>query len=128
MAVEERVRHQTYVSGEDLTARMYRFGRPMPLADGTLGVATATGSSDCLGVIYGKEEIGRATTVCVEGAPKVEYGGTITAGDEVGSDSVGRAIRLTAGGSGGTRFGIAKVSGVVGHIGQIDLTRLQLAF
>ena len=77
--------------------------------------------------------------VMLIGISKVEYGGTVTQGDELTSDSIGRAIKATrhthtentnatyvqnattGAGSAERIVGIAKADGVIGDIGRVLL-------
>ena len=63
---------------------------------------------------------GSRVDVVLEGIAEVEFGGTVTAGDQVTSDSSGKAV--TAAPSAGVNnriIGIAMESGVSGDIGSI---------
>jgi hypothetical protein len=63
--------------------------------------------------------IGDHVDIIKEGIAYVEYGGTVTRGQPLTADSVGRAIVA----SGSNRvIGFAEVSGVVGDIGEVFIS------
>ena len=62
--------------------------------------------------------VGDVADVVLTGVATVEYGGTVTVGALLTSDSVGRAIVVTAGAGANVRtIGVAMVAGVVGDLG-----------
>jgi Uncharacterized conserved protein (DUF2190) len=66
---------------------------------------------------------GERVDVTIGGIAPVTYGGTVTRGQLLMSDSTGRAITATA--AAGTNIrtaGVAMVSGVVGDVGAISLS------
>lgn len=64
--------------------------------------------------------IGEHTDVVKTGLANVEYGGTVTRGAPLTSDSVGRAVvAAPAAGVNNRLIGFAEVAGVVGDIGQV---------
>lgn len=66
--------------------------------------------------------INEHTDVVKTGLKDVEYGGTVTRGDPLTSDSVGRAVvAAPAAGVNNRIIGFAEVAGVVGDIGQITI-------
>lgn len=94
-------------------------------ADNIAAVATsATGASigvaDSLG---GKA--GKPMDVIVSGYATVEYGGNVTRGQPLTSDSVGRAIAATVAGS--RVIGFATASGASGDLGTVNLAPCFLA-
>lgn len=67
--------------------------------------------------------IGETADVIRNGLADVEYGGTVTRGQFLTSDSVGRAVGVTLPVAAGTFvIGTAEVSGVVGDIGSLNIT------
>lgn len=67
---------------------------------------------------------GARLDVSVDGPTDVEFGGTVTRGDLLTTDSVGRAITATAAAGVNVRIiGIALVSAVVGDIGRIVVSQ-----
>lgn len=63
------------------------------------------------------------TDVIIEGIAVVEYGGTVTRGQRLTSDSVGRAISAApATGANAQIIGIAMVSGVSGDLGSVRIS------
>lgn len=91
-------------------------GQVLPAAavsDAMLGVSTDIAAA-----------INERCDVILGGVADVLYGGTVTRGDLLTSDSTGRA--LTAAPAAGTNnriIGMAVVSGVVGDIGQVDISQ-----
>lgn len=66
---------------------------------------------------------GERVDVVMSGIAPVVYGGTVTRGQLLMSDSTGRAITATAAAGTNVRTaGVAMVSGVVGDIGDISLS------
>ena len=78
--------------------------------------------------IFGISDLAAASTervdVCVSGkAKQIVYGGTVTRGDLLTSDSTGRAVTAAPAAGANVRIGgIALVSGVVGDVGSILLS------
>jgi hypothetical protein len=64
----------------------------------------------------GATSVGDRVDVHRSGIVRVEYGATVTRGDLLTADSVGRAIAVTPG-AGVRTIGVAEVSGVVGDYG-----------
>lgn len=98
--------------------RLLKFGAN----DETVIQGAAAGDS-----IIGVSSLAAATNervdVILTDIPSVVYGGTITRGQLVISDSTGRAIAATAAGGTNVRTaGVAMVSGVVGDIGAVLLS------
>ena len=63
-------------------------------------------------------ESGKIIDVCKSGMPKIEYGGTVAAGDPLTSGADGKAIKATV--SGNRLIGFADVSAVAGDIATFD--------
>lgn len=64
--------------------------------------------------------IGEHMDVIKSGLANIEYGGTVSRGDPLTSDSVGRAVvAAPAAGTNNRLIGFAEVAGVVGDIGQV---------
>ena len=62
--------------------------------------------------------------VVVEGITDVEYGGTVTRGDKLTTDSSGRAVTAApAAGVNNNIIGIAMVSGVVTDVGAVKISQ-----
>lgn len=77
--------------------------------------------------IVGVSDIAAASTetvdVCISGIFPVVYGGTVTRGDLLTSDSTGRAIvAAPAAGVNHRIGGVAMVSGVVGDLGSVRIS------
>lgn len=101
------------VAGADLSARMNRFGK---MSSGDV-VACSTAGERADGVIGNNPNAaGKAVSLYCERIMAVEYGDTVTKGDSVTTDSVGRAVTAVAG-----QYvnGVALESGAVGAIGTI---------
>lgn len=96
--------------------RIVKFGS----ADGQVLLGAAV-SDKCFGVSdpLGAAINDRCDVICTELAD-VEYGGTVTRGDRLTSDSTGRAVTAAPGaGVNNYIIGVAQVSGVVGDIGSV---------
>lgn len=66
--------------------------------------------------------IGEHTDVVKNGLVDVEFGGTVTRGDPLTSDAVGRAVvAAPTAGVNNRLIGFAEVAGVVGDIGQMQI-------
>jgi len=71
----------------------------------------------------GGEAIGDSVDVVMAGIAEVEYGGTVTRGDDLVADSVGRAVvAAAAAGVNDHVIGMCMKSGVVGDIGEVFLS------
>lgn len=70
----------------------------------------------------GADATGDTLDVIVDGIALITYGGTVTQGDLLTSDSTGRAIvAAPAAGSNARVIGVAMDSGVVGDIGSVRI-------
>lgn len=94
MAVELPVLIRTYKANADLSAKQFSFVKFT--ADNTVDVCSAVTDKPC-GVLQNKPTAGQAADVMVIGVSKVLAGGTIAAGDAVGTDATGKAIKETPG-------------------------------
>ncbi len=84
-------------------------------ADAVFGVSDSTP--------IGAAATGERVDVVMSGIAPVVYGGNVTRGQLLMSDSTGRAIAATAAAGTNVRVaGVAMVSGVVGDIGDISLS------
>jgi hypothetical protein len=84
-------------------------------ADAVFGVSDSTP--------IGAAATGERVDVVMSGIAPVVYGGNVTRGQLLMSDSTGRAIAATAAAGTNVRTaGVAMVSGVVGDIGDISLS------
>lgn len=94
MAVEEGVRSITLPASGDLSSSQYFFG-----AVNTSGQVAACGDgAKADGVIYNDPAAaGRATQLAIAGRVKVVAGGAVTVGDDISSDSSGRAVPVVSG-------------------------------
>jgi hypothetical protein len=91
-------------------------------ADRTVIQAAAVGDA-----IIGVSDLGAASTeivdVVMNGIFPVVYGGTVTRGDLLTSDSTGRAVTAApAAGVNNSTGGRAMVSGVVGDLGSVSIS------
>lgn len=101
------------LAGADLSTKLNRFGKIS--SSGVVACSVAGERAD--GVIGSKPTAaGQAVALYIERIMSVEYGGTVTKGDAVTTDSVGRAVTATAG-----QYvnGVADEDGTVGKIGSI---------
>lgn len=109
----------SYTAGAAISAnRFVKFGAN----DRT--VVQAAAATDA---IMGVSDLAAASTetvdVCLSGVFPVVYGGTVTRGDLLTSDSTGRAIvAAPAAGVNHRIGGVAMVSGVVGDLGSVRLS------
>jgi hypothetical protein len=110
---------KTLVAGAAVTKnRILKFG-----AD-DLTAIHAAGSTDLLMGV--SDNLGAASAepfdVIIDGLALVEYGGTVTRGDLLTADSVGRAIAAApAAGVNARVIGVAMLSGVLGDIGSVRM-------
>lgn len=66
---------------------------------------------------------GETVDVVKTGLADIEYGGNVSRGDPLTSDSVGRAVTAApAGGANARLIGFAEVAGVSGDIGQVHIS------
>ncbi len=103
------------IAGSDMSGTnpgQYRFGEIA--ADGTVHIAGAGVRAD--GVILGKQILGHAIEVGIEGRLLIVYGGTVTAGDALSSDANGAAVTQSASND---VCGTALESGVAGDVGSM---------
>lgn len=85
-------------------------------------VSTAAAATDkSIGVIEAvAPALGERCTVVTHGIADVTFGGTVARGDPLTSDASGRAVvAAPAAGSNVRLIGFARVSGVVGDVGEI---------
>lgn len=127
MAYDLNVKTISAITAADYSTKQFYLGAIN--SSGTFTLASAAGQ-EVDGVIYDNGGLsGRVIPVANDGTVQVIYGGTVTAGDKLTTDSSGRAV--TAAGArvdstvssatdpliGPFVFGKAVVSGVVGDIG-----------
>lgn len=80
------------VAAADLSTKQYRFVK------GAASVNVCSAATDCpSGVLQDKPTSGQAADVMVFGVTKLIAGGTIAAGDRIGPDANGAAVKLTEG-------------------------------
>jgi len=110
---------KTLIAGAAVTKnRILKFGAD----DVTVVHAAAVGDlaigvSDNLGASSGEP-----FDVIIDGIALVEYGGNVTRGDLLTSDSVGRAVAAApATGVNNRVIGVAMLSGVIGDIGSVRI-------
>lgn len=97
--------------------RIVKFGA----ADGQV-VQGAAVSDLLVGVAdnLGQATVGGRVDVVLDGIADIEFGGSVTRGNELTSDASGRAVASApAAGTNNRIIGIAMVSGVSGDIGQV---------
>lgn len=93
-------------------------------ADGAVNLASAATQLFAGVSELGCTAAGDRLDVIKSGNPKVEYGGTVTRGQMLTADSVGRAIAAApATGANVQIIGSAEISGVVGDIGELNISR-----
>lgn len=110
MSYENSLRSITLEAGQDLSTSQYRF--VSVAADGQVDPTGAGAAPD--GILQNKPDAaGREALVAIDGVSLVEAGAAFNAGDDVASDSVGRAV---AAGTGDVIAGTAlKNAGGVGE-------------
>lgn len=108
---------RNYLSEAAIPARrIVKFGS----ADRTVTLAAAATDLFCGVSELGCTAAGDKLDIIKDDFAPIEYGGTITRGQRLTSDSVGRAVAAApAAGSNVSIIGIAEVSGVVGDIGEV---------
>jgi hypothetical protein len=110
---------KTLVAGAAVTKnRIVKFG-----ADDLTAIHAAASTDLLMGV---SDNLGAASAepfdVIIDGLALVEYGGTVTRGDLLTADSVGRAIAAApAAGVNARVIGVAMLSGVIGDIGSVRM-------
>ena len=107
----------------DLSTKQYFI---VKINGATVLVAAAI-TDTLLGVLQNKPtQTGEAPTIMVQGISKVSYADNITAGDLIGTDSSGEAIKIAEGaGTIDGVLGIALVTGVNGDVGTVLLRQYQ---
>lgn len=110
---------KAFTAGAAISARrLVKFG-----SGDDLVIMSAAAGDSIIGVSSLSSASGERVDVILTDIPLVEYGGTITRGQLVISDSTGRAIAATAAAGTNVRTaGLAMVSGVVGDIGAVLLS------
>lgn len=93
-------------------------------ADGQV-LAAAAATDKLMGVTTDiAAAINERCDVILKGAADVLFGGTVTRGDPVTADASGRAVTAAPGAGINNRIiGFAMVSGVVGDVGQIEISQ-----
>ncbi len=99
-------------------------------ADGEV-LQGAAATDALLGVVALPSDVGAVAgehvDVITHGLGEVEYGGAVTRGDPLTSDAQGRAVTAApAAGANNRIIGFANVSGVLGDIGQVDISKGQV--
>ena len=103
----------TLVPATDFSEKQYTFGTCD--ADGKL-VTPAAGVLAC-GVVQTPGIAGEPCNVMTSGVSFIIFGGTVAAGDAVGTDANGKAVKAST----GTAMGVCLVGGAAGEIGSILL-------
>lgn len=93
MATQESLKCITLEAGADLSGDQYKF---VKLSAGK-AVLCAAATDAPVGVLQNKPTSGQAATVAVSGVTKLLSGGTITAGNLLGTDASGTADAKTPG-------------------------------
>jgi len=112
--MSESATKQSYIAGADLSAKQYYAVR-ITAAD-TVNVGTLGGK--CVGVLVNAPESGRAAEVVTAGKTKMLAGSTITAGDTVESDALGKAHTKTGD---GYALGVAITAAAAGALFDVQL-------
>lgn len=82
------------IAAADLTSKQFRFVKLT--GDDVVNVCSAVTDVPC-GVLQDKPQSGAAADVMTLGLSKLVAGGPIAAGDRIGSDANGAAVKLTEG-------------------------------
>lgn len=85
----------TYAAGADLSTKQFFFVKQSTAADRTALLADATIGEAVLGVLQNDPTLAQAAEVRTGGRTSVVYGGTVTRGDKLTSDSAGKAVKYT---------------------------------
>ena len=88
MATQESLTCITLEAGADLSSDQYKL---VKLSAANTIVLCSNATDAPVGVLQNKPASGQAATVCISGASKLLAGGTISAGDFVGTDASGTA-------------------------------------
>ncbi len=115
MAVMQSRDTRSFVAGEDLSAKQFKFVTLE--SDGQVDVADSAGEN-CIGILLNAPTAGAAATVAISGKVMVEAGGTIAAGAAVQADADGNALTAA---SGDVVMGYALEAAVDGQIMAIEL-------
>ncbi|MEM7806281.1 MAG: hypothetical protein AAF545_15330, partial [Pseudomonadota bacterium] len=100
----------TLEAGADLSAVQFHF----VVIDSDAQISAAGNGAAAVGVLQNKPAAaGRGASVAVGGVTRVECGGTIAAGADIGSDANGNAVAAT---TGDTILGVATEGGASGEI------------
>ena len=97
----------------------YRICKAGAADGGALMGAAATDALFGVADELGADAAGDRLDIHTVGLAEVEYGGAVTRGDQLTSDASGRGVTAAAGNRG---VGIARVSGVLGDIGQVQIS------
>lgn len=89
MAVMQSRDTRSFVAGEDLSAKQFKFVTLE--SDGQVVVANVAGEN-CIGILLNAPTAGAAATVAISGKVMVESGGVIAAGASVQTDADGNAL------------------------------------
>ena len=103
-----------FSASADQTGNQYKFVK----ISGPLTVTVCSAITDPIfGVLQDEPLSGEAAEIVSTGITKVVAGGTVTAGDPIGTDANGKAVKVTLG-TDTTKFavGYALDSGVVGDV------------
>jgi len=105
---------------DSVTASQFRFVRMR--GNDIVDVCSAT-TDVMVGVLQTKGTTGQGVAIRTRGHTKIVLGTTITAGQLLGTDNVGRATPLTVGNGGSSAYiaGICTVGGAVNEIGEMIL-------
>lgn len=85
----------TYAAGADLSTKQYLFVKQSTAADRTVLLADSTIGEAVVGVLQNDPTSGQAAEVRTAGRTPVVYGGVVTRGDLLASDSAGKAVKYT---------------------------------
>lgn len=100
----------TLEAGADLSAVQFHF----VVIDSDAQISAAGNGAAAVGVLQNKPAAaGRAASVAVGGVTRVECGGTIAAGADIGSDANGNAVAAT---TGDAILGVATEGGASGEV------------
>ena len=115
MAVMQSRDTRSFVAGEDLSAKQFKFVTLE--SDGQVDLADSAGEN-CIGVLLNNPAAAAAATVAVSGKVMVTSGGTIAAGAAVATDASGDAVTAA---STNIIMGYALEAAVDGQVMAIEL-------
>lgn len=107
---------KTYVAGEDLSAKQYCW----VYLSGDYAVSGSSTTQALIGILQNAPTSGKVAEVMVSGCSKAVLGGTVAAGDRVGSHTDSTTVAKAS--DAGITGGVAEMGGASGAIISVLLT------